>query len=336
MKNLLSPYWALAVVVLPHFILFSLFAGSYHIIKSLLTPENLSLWWKFGLTLSAMTVSSLFYAVFCLANKRNLHTGFGVLVLWAHGLFMVTFLMNAEYIIPRNIPAWMFLSGDLDIFVYTFLMPACVYGLFLMVMHFTPKVYETNIFMNFLWVLLIPMGCYILISGLPTLSMGNGITAKIFQHLTVIFVMCFIVAFLFFLTRFFYVLAVRQDTFFREARMFCLFAFVGFVSEQSTIQLHIWRFFARLFLWHSVVQWAIILLACLRASICAFGVVCFAECGICVYSLFFRGIFALFAPFASRYVCIWCGCIDVDAFGEFYYTSTNFDRGLCLFALSLA
>lgn len=219
MKNLLNPYWALAVVVLPHFILFSLFASSYQIIKSLLTPENLSLWWKFGLGLSVITISSLFYAVFCLTNKRDLHTVFGLLALLAHGVFMWLFLINYEYIIPRDIPAWLLMQGDLLMLVYTFLMPACVYGLFLMVIHFTPDVYKANASIDFMLVFLIPFVCYILVSAVPLLGLGNGITAQIFQHIVIVLVVSMMVAFLFFLTRFFYVVAVRQDTFFRDARI---------------------------------------------------------------------------------------------------------------------
>jgi hypothetical protein len=228
MKNFLSPWWVIGVVIIPHLLLVGLFWSSYYVIASHLTPLNLIYWTNYGLSLGLITVGSAIYATFCFVKKRVLHAGFGIVTLISHSAILGAFLQDSSQIIPSGIPPWVFIDGDLGLYVYTLLMPAALYGLILSVVVFTPKVYETNTFLNFLWAIMIPIFCYILVAGTPFLRM-NFSESIFMRHLSVIFLVLLVLAFLFYSVRFFYVLILKQYALVKREPLFwkILFLFIA-------------------------------------------------------------------------------------------------------------
>jgi hypothetical protein len=138
MRTLFNPKWLFLLNTLPIAILFFLFYGEFQIIKSLLDEESIGLWKTFGWTLGILGITNFGYALYLTIKKKNISLLYAILALISYITFIYLYGFNSNEIIPFSIPQWM-LSGNMVLYVGTFLMPTLAYSLFILVYQFTIK-----------------------------------------------------------------------------------------------------------------------------------------------------------------------------------------------------
>src|SRR5690606_36884742 len=149
MRNLLNPKWLFIINTLPIVVLFVLFFGQFNIIKTLLDENNIQLWKSFGLTLCILGLLNFAYAFYLIFKKQNISVWYGVLALLCYIPFIYLYGFHLDKIIPFSIPQWM-ISGNIFLYVGTFLMPTLADSVFILVAHFTPEDKEYKAWVNFL------------------------------------------------------------------------------------------------------------------------------------------------------------------------------------------
>ncbi|MCL2802172.1 MAG: MSEP-CTERM sorting domain-containing protein [Treponema sp.] len=210
MKNLTNPKWLLVLNTLPVIVLFLLLLGQYNIIKSLLSEESVGYWKVFSITLGLLGTANLIYSAFLIKNKKNVSFIYGIVSIIAFIAFIYLYFFNSYKLIPFDIPGWM-----MDTYVHfyppTFLMPTIAYSLMLLVLHFTSrdKVYKTWI--NFLFVILIPLFVYLFWQlFIPLFKYHTFYHSAFFAHALLILFITITLVFFFFLTRGVFIVAVRN------------------------------------------------------------------------------------------------------------------------------
>ena len=207
MRNLLNPRWLFFINTLPIAVLFFLFIGEFHIIKSLLNAENIKLWKTFGFTLGVLGLLNFGYAVWLTTKKQDVSVLYGVIALLCYIPFVYLFGFHLNKIIPFSIPQWMF-SGNNIMYVGTFLMPTLAYSSFVLVVHFTPEATEHNAWKNFLIAIIIPVSWYVFSQVL--LPLWKPVENNFGIHLLIIFIIIGTLIFLFFLIRGILIIATKK------------------------------------------------------------------------------------------------------------------------------
>lgn len=207
MRNLLNPKWLFIINTLPIVVLFVLFFGQFNIIKTLLDENNIQLWKSFGLTLGILGLLNFLYAVYLTFRKQNVSVWYGVLALLCYIPFVYLYGYHLDKIIPFSIPQWM-ISGNIFIYVGTFLMPTLAYSLFVLVTHFTPETKEHKAWVNFLIAISIPIAGYLFSQII--LPLWQPIYREFSVHAILILVIVATLVFLFFLVRSIFILATKK------------------------------------------------------------------------------------------------------------------------------
>ena len=217
MKNLLNPKWLLAINTLPIVLLFLLFLSDYNIIKTLLTEENITYWKGYGLSLLILASLNLVYTLFCIFKEKDVSIYYGFISLFLYILFIYQYNIDAKYILPRSIPQWM-LSGDLLIYVGTFLMPTLIHALFIIVIKLTSTKKEHKAWQNFLISITIPIACYIFFQLI--LPLWRMVDSGFSEHTFIILMIIGVILFLFFLIRGIYILSIKKGTQWKKHQLF--------------------------------------------------------------------------------------------------------------------
>ena len=207
MRNLLNPKWVFFINTLPIVVLFILFTGEYNIIKSLLNEENIKQWKTFGLTLGVLGILNFGYALWLTIKKQKVSVFYGVTALLCYIPIIYLFGFNSDKIIPFSIPQWMF-SGNIILYVGTFLMPTLAYSLFVLIAHFTPETTQHKAWKNFLIAIIIPISWYIFSQIL--LPLWKPAENNFGIHLLIIFIIIGTLIFLFFLIRGVLIIATKK------------------------------------------------------------------------------------------------------------------------------
>lgn len=207
MRNLLNPKWLFVINTLPLVVLFFLFFGQFNIIKTLLQESSIQLWIFFGLSLGFLGLLNFAYAVYLTLKKKNVSVWFGLIALLCYIPFIYLYGYHLDKIIPFSIPQWM-VSGNIFLYVGTFLMPTLAYSLFVLVSHFTPENKEHKAWTNFLIAIGIPISGYIFTQII--LPLWQPFDRGFSVHAMVILVVTATLVFLFFLIRGVYILASKK------------------------------------------------------------------------------------------------------------------------------
>jgi H+/Cl- antiporter ClcA len=141
MRNVLNPKWLFLINTLPIVVLFVLFYGQFNIVKTLLEEDSIRLWKTFGLTLGILGLLNFVYAVYLTFKRKNVSVVYGIVALLGYIAFIYLYMLLIDKFFPSNIPQWM-LSGNIQLYALTFLMPTLAYSLFVSVVHFTPETKE--------------------------------------------------------------------------------------------------------------------------------------------------------------------------------------------------
>jgi len=208
MKNLLNPKWLFVINTCPIVILFLISYGDFMIIRSLLSPETIFIWEKFSLALASIAVFNFCYALFLIIKKKDVSPWFGLLALMAYLSFLYQYALNAQNIIPENIPGWM-ISGDPLLHTGTFLMPTLAYSLLIMVVHMTPQHENKKAWKNFLSAISVPAVWYLFFEFVLPLSKIPDTGFSL--HAVIVSLITGTVIFFFFLARAVYILSLGGD-----------------------------------------------------------------------------------------------------------------------------
>jgi hypothetical protein len=207
MRNLLNPKWLFIINTLPIVVLFFLLFGQFNIIKTLLDENSLWLWKSFGLTLGILASLNFAYAVYLVYKKQNVSAGYGAFALLFYIAFIYLYAYYVDQIIPFTVPQWM-VSGNVFLYVGTFIMPTLAYALFILVSHFTSETKEHHAWVNFLIAIGIPITGYLFTQ--IVLPLWQGVKGDFFVHAWLIVAIVGTLAFLFFLVRGIFILATKK------------------------------------------------------------------------------------------------------------------------------
>lgn len=216
MKNLLNPKWLLVVNTLPIVLLFILQVGDFQVIKSLLEEDGVACWKLFGSILAGLAVINALYAGFLIIKKKTVSVWYVVFGLVAYIAFLYGYYYNINYIFPSSVPQWM-LSGNVEIYACTFLMPMMAYCLFVLVVRLTSSPAQHKAWLNFLLTISVPIGVYLF--GVVILPLFNSYSRSLDQVLLILFIIATL-AFLFFLVRSVYILTSKKASFWKKYQLF--------------------------------------------------------------------------------------------------------------------
>lgn len=207
MRNLLNPKWLLIINTLPLVLLYFLFFGQFNIIKTLLDENSIQLWKYFGFSLGIIGLLNFAYTVYLTLKQKDVSVWYGLLALLCYIPFIYLYGYHLDKIIPFSIPQWM-VSGNIFLYVGTFLMPTLAYSLFILVSHFTPENKEHKAWTNFLIAIGIPIVVYLFSQII--LPLWQHVEGEFYTHTVVVLVITTTLVFLFFLIRGVFVLATKK------------------------------------------------------------------------------------------------------------------------------
>jgi len=207
MKNLLNSKWLIFINIIPTIILFSIYYGEFSIIKTLLSEESIGLWFTFGKILLVISALNLAYIIFSIVKKKEVSLIYSIISLIVYTAFMYAFVYHSDDIIPWSIPRWM-TSGNLTLYVGTFLMPTLAYALFTIVVKLTSEDKTHKAWKNFLAAIAIPLAFYLF--NLLILPLWRSASSSIGTHAFIVIMVIGVILFLFFLIRTIYILSVKK------------------------------------------------------------------------------------------------------------------------------
>ena len=207
MRNLLNPKWLFIINTLPIAVLFFLFWGQFTIIKTLLDKDIIQLWQYFGISLGSLGLLNFVLAVYLALKKKNVPVWYGFLAMLCYISFIYLYGYNLENFIPTSIPQWM-ISGNIFIYVGTFLMPTLAYSLFALVLHFTAQNKEYKAWVNFLIAIGIPISGYLFSQII--LPLWQRVEREFPIHASLVILISATLFFLFFLIRGVYIIAGKK------------------------------------------------------------------------------------------------------------------------------
>jgi hypothetical protein len=208
MRNLLNPKWLFIINTLPIVVLFFLFFSQFSIIKTLLDENSIRYWIIFGVSLGTLGLLNFLYALYLTLKKKSVNVWYGVLALLCYIGFIYLYIWHLDKIFPFSIPQWL-LSGNIFLYVGTFLMPTLAYSLFILVSHFTPDDKEHKPWVNFLIAIGIPIVGYLFSRiGLPL--WWYQVEGMFFTHALLILFISITLVFFFFLVRGVFIIATKK------------------------------------------------------------------------------------------------------------------------------
>ncbi|AXT50922.1 MSEP-CTERM sorting domain-containing protein [Aquimarina sp. BL5] len=213
MQNLLNPRWILIINTVPLIILYFLFFGQFTIIHSLLEDVHITHWKTFGSTLFILGFLNLLYAIFLIIKKRKVSIFYAIIALLIYIPFIYLFNEYSDEIIPFSIPRWM-VSGNITLYVGTFLMPTIAYSLFIIVIRLTSKNKKHNAWMNFLAAIAVPLCWYLFFQLI--LPLWQPVESNFSTHAFLIFLISGTLLFLFFVIRGVFILATKKGALWKK------------------------------------------------------------------------------------------------------------------------
>ncbi|MGC4128834.1 MAG: MSEP-CTERM sorting domain-containing protein [Bergeyella sp.] len=238
MKKLLNPLWIFIVNTIPVLVLCGLAYSDFSVIKTLLKPESIALWKNFSIALFVLWAVNVLFAGYLIFSKKTIPFYLAVFNLVVFTAYLYLYIYYSSEILPFDIPAWM-LSGDLSVYVITFLMPVLAYSLFVLVVHFTPENKDNSALVSFFSAVAVPFLGY-LFSQLGS-SFWRLFSGGFETHILMILFVSGTLLFLFFLIRTIYIIVSKKSDFLRRFKPFFLilicvvFPVLGLLVNQGII-----------------------------------------------------------------------------------------------------
>jgi hypothetical protein len=132
MRAVLHPRWIWIFNTLPSLLLMGLMGYHYQLIKPLLSEPTRQIWGYFAGALVLLQLATAGYALWQTRRRRELPVGYGAIALAGYTAFVWTYLKYSDTLLPFSLPQWLATSA-LDIYPYTFLMPALAHALLVLI-----------------------------------------------------------------------------------------------------------------------------------------------------------------------------------------------------------
>lgn len=198
MRPVLHPRWIWFFNTLPALVLAGLMGYHYQLIKPLLQPQVRLLWGQFALALATLQLLTAGFALWQTRCHRELPVWYGGAALIGYTAFVWTYLEHSRTLLPNSLPDWL-ASPFLDIYPYTFLMPALAHALLVLIAWSVPTTDDTQDVPQVAWSVL----------G-AVLALGLGYLAFHFEYSAKVVVVGSAIAFLFAVGRGAYQMALRR------------------------------------------------------------------------------------------------------------------------------
>jgi hypothetical protein len=216
MNFLTNPRWLFAVNTLPLLIFSWLAWRQYSLIESLLETSEKGDWLMFAYATAVMLISTTGGAIWLTVKKERVPVALVTGLFIATGLYLFYGVWVMEELTPWRVPRWL-AGDDLLLYLFTFTMPAMGYSLLTAVHYATPEPEERKVWPNFAGMLGIPVAVYLVaMVVIPMMGRTNG---NFFEFTMVLAFVASTVAFLFFLVRGIYLLALGRDRLLKEYRL---------------------------------------------------------------------------------------------------------------------
>ena len=107
MKLFARPYWIFLTVTIPQSLILLYYLGIHGIIASLLKPEHIDYWFRYGTALGGLIVAASAYAVFLQIRRQSIPWVYALVMLIAYVVFLYAYIEGAGQLLPFGIPQWM-------------------------------------------------------------------------------------------------------------------------------------------------------------------------------------------------------------------------------------
>ena len=208
METLRKPIWLLLTNVLPQILLVYLFYVAFGVIETMLSDNTKEQWSYFCWYYAIKILFFGGYSAYLFVKKKTVPLWASWVIIGVNILSLTLHFYFTNELIPVNIPNWMLTSQDLEIYTYSFIVTGALYGLILLVIHFTKE--ETKLWISLGGAFGIPFLIYILFQLILFFDFDNQWIDN-FKYLAIYLGIVTVCAFLFFLFRFVYVLNKRSD-----------------------------------------------------------------------------------------------------------------------------
>lgn len=208
MRNLLKAQWILVFNNLCLAIAGLLLYQHYGVFKTLLSEESLELWTDLSGILSTMFLLSLLSYLYFRLRKKTVNQLFAGLNIIANVLIIYWYYYHINRLIPSSIPNWM-IPVNLEFYLGTFLLPAILYSLVVMVVRNNSDVQSAKGIRSILAAFLIPLGVY----GFSLLVLPffkYNLPERYAEHVVIISLMALTVLFIYLVIRGLYILSQKK------------------------------------------------------------------------------------------------------------------------------
>lgn len=216
MNFLTNPRWLFTVNTFPLLILSWLAWRQYTLIASLLEASEKGNWLLFAYATAVLIISVTGGAIWLTVKKKRVPVAFVTGLFIVTGLYLFYGVWTMEQLTPWRVPRW--LAGeDLLLYLFTFTMPALGYSLLTAVHYATPEPEERKIWPNFAGALALPAFVYLF--AMVLVPMMGSTSGDFFGFVMVLAFVTATVAFLFFLVRGIYLLALGRGRLLKDYRL---------------------------------------------------------------------------------------------------------------------
>ncbi|MEX1376525.1 MAG: MSEP-CTERM sorting domain-containing protein [Eubacteriales bacterium] len=300
MKNLLKPYWLIAIATLPQIIMCILFGRVYYFISTELTGEQKNYWLIFAIVTAVLILAAASYAAYSVINKKSIGKWHAVVMLAVQIVYLYLFIALNTYIFPWSIPTWMFFGIEPLVVALTAMMPGIIYAILVCVVHFTPDEGH-KIYKDIIAAIAIPLGTYLLFPLFDYLyfEFDIGITDFLWDYVIVIFFVVVTVLLIFFLIRIVYGIARRKSRKWTVATVLIglVFPTLGLLLNDKVAE-NAMGDFSNIYFYIIAAANGIILLLPKMKDISFRVILFFLKSVFLVYVLYFAVVFMPYVPFS--------------------------------------
>ncbi len=209
MNLFLNPRLLFATNTLPQVLLLLVFYSQYTLLRSQLDETEIHKWYLFAPLLGTLTLGCLVSGIVYTLRRQTLPATYAVLTLLAYSAYIISYYFNVNDLLPSHIPAWI-LSEDSYFYTVTLLMPTLAQGVFILVARFTRIEYEPSLVASIIGAVVTPVAFVVL--GMLPFNLSDILGDELTTVLAVFFFTTGTIAFIYFIVRSVYILAVRYRT----------------------------------------------------------------------------------------------------------------------------
>lgn len=197
-NTLLKPWWLLLAITVPQLILGGIGYYAFTMIQSLLQAPALQLWKQYAIIFGVFGFGFTAYALVLSFQKKLVKPWISLVVFAVYLPLLYVLYTDFFYLFPRNVPNWMLDMDELTLQPNTFITPAYLYAMLVVVQWVTPRENaELRSWKQFGYALSIPLAWYVF----ANVVLPRSPSTPIAKHFFAIAFLLSTVVFLFFVWR---------------------------------------------------------------------------------------------------------------------------------------